>query len=232
MGKAWRGAEGLAEDVRYYGRWMRDEAEKRIGNLYPKVRVTAEMAKDRPDLRPYVEHELTVIAWLWARTVKSPNPAFAAIDVPLVSTFVLSRKEGQGRHMLNPSIEGPAIASRSKFGNPSTKRTNAGTKIARGANFRCLMSGIPISSNYIKAEGRAGRMGVRLMAIVGEGNRGRVYLSPTSEHELVAHAAEPTWYPEAADRSRSTFYVYALVWLDTLQGSLYRPPIGRAHSLL
>src|SRR5512142_924602 len=86
----WKGASGLAEDVRYYGQWMRDEAEKRIGHLYPKAVVTPEMAKGRPDLKPYVGKSLTVIAWLWARTVRSPNPAFAQVDVPLASTFVLS----------------------------------------------------------------------------------------------------------------------------------------------
>ena len=90
----WKGAQGLADDVRYYGQWMRDEAEKRIGHLYPKVDVTAEMAKSRPDLKPYVGKQLTVIAWLWARTVKSPNPAFADVDVPLASTFLLSTKAG------------------------------------------------------------------------------------------------------------------------------------------
>lgn len=71
----WQGAQGLAEDVRYYGGWMRDEAFKRIGHLYPKVKITAEMAKGRPDLKNYISKELTVIAWLWARTVRSPNPA-------------------------------------------------------------------------------------------------------------------------------------------------------------
>ena len=71
---SWSGASGLAEDVRYYGKWMRDEAEKRIGHLYPKIEVTAEMARDRTDLQQYVGRELTVIAWLWARTVKSPKP--------------------------------------------------------------------------------------------------------------------------------------------------------------
>ena len=93
--KSWKGAEGLAEDVRYYGQWMRDEAEKRIGHLYPKIGITAEMAKERPDLKPLVGQKLTVIAWLWARTVKSPNPAFAHVDVPLASTFMLSTKPGQ-----------------------------------------------------------------------------------------------------------------------------------------
>src|SRR5256712_2002360 len=91
----WQGARGLAEDVRYYGQWMRDEAAKRIGHLYPKVEVTAEMAKERPDLGPLVGRKLTVIAWLWARTVKSPNPAFAQVDVPLASTFMLSTKAGK-----------------------------------------------------------------------------------------------------------------------------------------
>ena len=82
--------------MRYYGQWMRDEAEKRIGHLYPKVEITAEMAKERPDLKPLVGRKLTVIAWLWARTVKSPNPAFAQVDVPLASTFMLSTNDGQG----------------------------------------------------------------------------------------------------------------------------------------
>ena len=92
----WRGAQGLAEDVRYYGQWMRDQAEKRIGHLYPKIEVTTDMAKERPDLERYKGRKLTVIAWLWARTVKSPNPAFADVEVPLASTFMLSTEEGQG----------------------------------------------------------------------------------------------------------------------------------------
>ena len=96
IAKTWRGAQGLAEDVRHYGRWMRDEAEKRIGHLYPPVETTPQMVRERPDLKPYEGRKLTVIAWLWARTVKSPNPAFADVDVPLASTFMLSTKEEQG----------------------------------------------------------------------------------------------------------------------------------------
>ncbi|MFN7913695.1 MAG: DUF1156 domain-containing protein, partial [Vicinamibacterales bacterium] len=102
--KTWAGAQGLADDVRYYGQWMRDEAEKRIGKLYPPIEVTAEMAKGRPDLKPYVGQKLTVIAWLWARTVKSPNPAFAKVEVPLVSTFMLSTKAGKEAYV-EPVIE-------------------------------------------------------------------------------------------------------------------------------
>ena len=94
VAREWKGAQGLAEDVRYYGQWMRDEAEKRIGHLYPKVEVTPEMVRERPDLKAYEGSKLTVIAWLWARTVKSPNPAFADVDVPLATTFKLSTKKG------------------------------------------------------------------------------------------------------------------------------------------
>jgi putative DNA methylase len=95
VNKTWRGAQGLAEDVRYYGQWMRDEAEKRIGHFYPKVEITAEIVKERPDLKPLMGKKLTVIAWLWARTVKSPNPAFARVDVPLATSFVLSTKRAR-----------------------------------------------------------------------------------------------------------------------------------------
>ena len=108
--RTWKGAQGLAEDVRYYGKWIRDEAEKRIGHLYPKVKITEEMAQDRPDLEPYVGKELTVIAWLWARTVKSLNPAFAHVDVPLVSTFMLSNKADKEAYV-EPVIEKDEILS-------------------------------------------------------------------------------------------------------------------------
>ena len=180
--KEWPGTQGLAEDVRYYGQWMRDEAEKRIGHLYPKVEVTMEMAQERPDLKPLVGRNLTVIAWLWARTVKSPNPAFAQVDVPLASTFMLSTKAGKEAYV-EPVIEDGGYRFTVKVGKPTdAEAAKNGTKLARGANFRCLMSGTPITGDYIKAEGRAGRMGARLMAVVAEGERGRVYLSPTEEH--------------------------------------------------
>lgn len=95
MMEDWTGAKGLAEDVRRYGHWMREEAFKRIGHLYPKVKITSEMVAERLDLKAYEGEELTVIAWLWARTVKSPNPAFSHVDVPLASSFVLSSKKGK-----------------------------------------------------------------------------------------------------------------------------------------
>ena len=200
---SWHGAQGLADDVRYYGQWMRDEAAKRIGHLYPQIEVTKEMAKDRPDLEPYIGKQLTVIAWLWARTVKSPNPAFANVDVPLASTFMLSTKAGKEAYV-EPVIEGGGYRFTVKIGKPKdAEAAKNGTKLAR-ANFECLMSGAPISGDYIKAEGEAGRMGARLMAIVAEGNRGRVYLAPTAEMEAIALTAQPTWKPEGDIPKRMT----------------------------
>jgi putative DNA methylase len=194
--KQWKGARGLAEDVRYYGPWMREEAEKRIGHLYPKIEITAEMAKERPDLKKYVGQKLTLIAWLWARTVKSPNPAFAQVDVPLASTFMLSTKTGKQVYV-EPVIEDGAYRFTVIVGKPrDAEAAKNGTKLSRGANFRCVMSGTPIASDYIKAEGKAGRMGARLMAIVAEGKRGRLYLPPTHEMEAVARQAKPEWKPD------------------------------------
>ena len=191
----WRGAQGLAEDVRYYGQWMRGEAEKRIGHLYPKIEVTAEMVAERPDLKRYKGRKLTVIAWLWARTVKSPNPAFADVEVPLASTFMLSTKKGKEAYV-EPVIESRGYRFTVKVGAPPDEATTkAGTKLSRGANFRCLMSGTPIAGNYIKTEGQAKRMGARLMSIVAEGDRGRLYLAPSVEHETAARQGKPEWWP-------------------------------------
>jgi putative DNA methylase len=196
VGRTWKGAQGLAEDVRYYGQWMRDEAEKRIGYLYPKIEVTAEIAKARSDLKPYVGKKLTVSAWLWARTVKSPNPAFASVDVPLASTFMLSTKAGKEVYV-EPVIQNGGYRFTVKVGKPKdAEGVKNGTKLSRGANFQCLMSGTPIGGDYIKAEGKAGHMGARLMAIVAEGERGRVYMAPTPEQEAAASTARPEWRPE------------------------------------
>ncbi|CAK0750008.1 putative DNA methylase [Gammaproteobacteria bacterium] len=197
----WTGAKGLAEDVRRYGAWMRTEAEKRIGHLYPKIEITAEMAIERPDLKPLVGQKLTVIAWLWARTVKSPNPVFSHAEVPLASTFVLSSKEGKEAYV-DPIMEGDSYRFTVKMGTPPERAKN-GTKLAR-ANFSCLISGTPVSGDYIKIEGKAGRIGARLMAIVAEGKRGRVYLAPTQEHEMAAKEAKATWYPEGEIATRMT----------------------------
>jgi putative DNA methylase len=201
--KTWRGAQGLAEDIRYYGQWMRDEAERRIGHLYPKVKVVREKngsyrhatTDEIKNPKSKIE-ELTVIAWLWARTVESSNPAYRGCHVPLVTSFWLSTKSGKAT-WVEPVIEGKTYRFEVRTGSPENKATvDAGTKLSRGANFRCILSQSPLSPEYIKAEGVAGRMGARLLAIVAEGDRGRVYLAPTDEQEAIAARAKPTWKPE------------------------------------
>jgi putative DNA methylase len=196
LAREWTGAQGLAEDVRYYGKWMRGEAEKRIGHLYPKVEVTRDMARGRPDLRPLVGEKLTVIAWLWARTVRSPNPAFARVAVPLASSFILSTRVGKEAYV-ETVVEKGCYCFTVKAGKPKdTEAARKGTKLSRGANFQCVMSGAPITGDYIRAEAKAGRMEARLMAMVAQGDRGRVYLPPTEAMDAVAHQANPEWRPD------------------------------------
>jgi putative DNA methylase len=192
--KEWRGAEGLAEDVRRYGAWMREEAEKRIGHLYPKVTITTGMAKERPDLRPLIGQELTVIAWIWARTVKSPNPAYSGTDVPLASTFILSTKPGKETYV-EPVLEGGSYRFTVRRGDaPAAAKTGTSFGVRKG--FRCLLSNAAISFSYIREQGLAHRMGDRMMAIVADSPGGRVYLPPTSDHERIATTVQPSWKPE------------------------------------
>jgi putative DNA methylase len=190
----WSGPKGLAEDVRRYGAWMREQAEQRIGNLYPKIAVTAEMAATRPDLKPLVGQELTVIAWLWARTVHSPNPAFSRVEVPLASTFILSSKVGKEAYVQSV-VKVDDYSFTVNVGSPPAEALH-GTAAGKRGGFYCLMSKSPIDYKYIRSEGSAGRIGSRLMAIIAEGARGRIYLSPTTEHEAIAREAKPKWRPE------------------------------------
>jgi len=194
--KNYDGAKGLAEDVRRYGHWMREEAFKRIGHLYPKVKITEEITQGRPDLKPYEGEELTVIAWLWARTVKSPNPAFSHVDVPLASSFILSSKNGK-EAFVYPVVEGEKYRFMVKVGKFPTDTKN-GTKIGRGGNFNCLISDTPIPVKAIREQGKQGTFKQRLMAVVAEGKNGRIYLSPTQEIENIAESARPIWKPETA----------------------------------
>ena len=191
---AWKGAQGLAEDIRHYGKWMRDEAESRIGHLYPKVAVTEEMAAERPDLVPYAGKELTVIAWLWARTVASPDPMMRGAHVPLVRSFVLSSKTGN-RVWVEPEV------NRETGTYCFVVRAGAGAvpdgTVARKGG-RCLVTGTPMPFTHIRAEAKAGRMSERLMAIVAEGERGRVYLSPLQDQSDIASSAVPEFKPSGS----------------------------------
>ena len=192
----WKGTYGLAEDVRFYGKWVRDEAEKRIGHLYQTIRVTQDMTIGRPDLKPYLGKKLTVIAWLWARTVQSPNPAFSHIHVPLASSFQLSTQDGKQAYV-QPVLNNDGYCFTVKTGQPEDEESVAsGTMAGKRSAFRCLMSGSPIGYDHIRSEAQAGRMGERMLAIVVDGIGERLYLSPTAEAEAIANGAKPMWRPD------------------------------------
>ena len=184
MRNGWNGAQGLAEDVRYYGEWMKQEAFQRIGHLYPKVKVPHEQGGG----------EATVIAWIWARTVKCPNPA-CGCEMPLASSFVLSKKKGK-EAWIEPQFdyEAKKITYKVRLGKGKVPEA---PKTARGAKFKCIMCGETTTDDYIKQESVNGRMGSVLMGIVAEGKHGRLYVSPTEEHVLAAQCSKPEGeYPD------------------------------------
>lgn len=171
----WKGAHGLAEDIRYYGQWMRDEAEKRIGHLYPKAKLAD-------------GSEATVIAWIWARTVKCTNPA-CGVQMPLVRSFALSTKKGKEtwvEPIIDQTTQPPTINYCVQTGQGKPQN---GTVNRQGAT--CIACGTPAPFEYVRSEGKAGRMGEQLMAIVAEGHKGRSYISPDAKHIALAAQATP-----------------------------------------
>lgn len=198
---SWPRATGLAEDVRRYGQWMRDQAFTRIGHLYPKATLGD-------------GSEATVIAWIWARTVTCPNPACQA-TMPLISSLWLSEKKSRPT-WLRPVVEGKQVrfkVATGKEGPPDPP------KQGRGAKFACLVCGDVAGDEYIKQEGRAGRMGAQLLATVAEGDRQRVYLEATDDHIKAAEVDRPHDVPDAelADDPRNIWCAnYGLTTFDRL----------------
>lgn len=193
----WSGAKGLAEDVRRYGHWMREEAFKRIGHLYPKLVITEEIARQREDLKPYIGQELTIIAWLWARTVKSPNPAFKHLYTPLISSFVVSDKKGKEAYVeLTSNSEGFQFFTKKGKSTDWSKRKE-GTKLSRNA-FRCVYSDIPVDLSYVKEQAKQGKLSQSLMCVVVEGRNERLFLTPNSEQEKIALDIDRDWEPSLA----------------------------------
>ncbi|MGI0485499.1 DUF1156 domain-containing protein [Pantanalinema rosaneae CENA516] len=179
---SWKGAQGLAADVRYYGKWIRDEAFKRIGHLYPKVALPKE----------YGGGEGTVIAWLWARTVKCPNPA-CGCDMPLLKTLQLSTKAGKEAFAdlkVDKSQMPPKIHFEVKQGKTLAE---SGTVDRKGAS--CPSCNSPVPFEHIRAEGKAGKMRQQLLATVADSQLGRVYISPTKNDEQYAYEAHSQWKP-------------------------------------
>lgn len=180
----WQGAQGLAADVQYYGEWMKREAFRRIGHLYPKVKVPHELGGG----------EATVIAWIWARTVKCPNPA-CGCEMPLASTFVLSKKKGK-EAWVKPITEGTSVRFEVQYG--KCPKEYESFKVGRSAVFKCPCCGEITTDAYVKQHGKAHEMGSQLMAVVGEGKHGRIYLSPDVEQTIAADVPAPESYPSGA----------------------------------
>lgn len=176
----WPGNTGLAEDVRRYGQWMRDEAEKRIGHLYPKAKL--------PD-----GTEATVIAWIWARTVRCPNPA-CRIQMPLVRSWWLSKRKGKETYVVPSIVDGKVSFSIAHNIEGAPTPENDGT--VRRTRAICIGCEEPVALSYVRAEGRAKRLGVELMAIVAEAKRRRVYLPPDTEHAKAANISRPVGAPD------------------------------------
>ena len=179
---SWSGSQGLSADIKYYSEWMKKEAFKRIGHLYPKVSLPKADGGG----------EATVLGWMWARTVKCSNPA-CGCQMPLASTFVLSKKKGN-EAWAKPIVEGDRVrfeVCREKC--PVEYET---LKQGRSAVFQCPKCGEITQDKYMKEEGKAGRLGSQLMAIVAEGKRGRIYLSPDEEQEKIAKSYVPEDYPD------------------------------------
>ncbi len=174
----WRGAAGLADDIRYYGKWMREQAVERIGHLYPK----AIDDNGKP---------LTVIAWLWARTVPCPNPA-CGIAMPLMRTFQVSKKRGN-EHWTKPVVDHSKGLVSFVVQDHDGGAPDGGTVNRNGAT--CVACGSVSPLSYVREQSRAGRMGEQMSAIVAEGNRKRVFLSPSDEHVRIALSAVPKWRP-------------------------------------
>ncbi|WEA26402.1 DUF1156 domain-containing protein [Rhizobium binxianense] len=183
-GGQWNGTscQGLVEDIRFYADLIRTEAEAAVGHLYPSVQI-----KDGSGG--------TVVAYMWARTVRSPDPSAGGAMVPLVSSFLLSTKEGK-KVWVEPVLDvsepdGYRFEVRDGLlGKENEARLKAGTKgQGRGSNFVCIHTGSTITGDYIKQEGMSGRLGTRMMAIVADGSRSRVYLSPVTAHEEAAKIA-------------------------------------------
>ena len=176
MNDSWEGVSGLVEDFCYYAEWMKNKAYDLIGHLYPRI-------------KDYKGVDQNVITWIWTRTVKCPNPA-CGCEMPLANTFELSKRKGKEAYIL-PIIKSNQIQYVVKYG----KDIPESPKMARG-KFKCICCGSPVDSSYIKSEGMSKRIGSQLMAIVAEGKRGRIYISPTDEHIQISKSVEPEWQPQ------------------------------------
>jgi putative DNA methylase len=194
-GELSRGTHGLAADVRYYGELIRERAFAKIGHLYPKVSLP----------RRYGGGDATVIAWIWARTVSSPNPAAHGKHIPLSSSFMLSTKSDNAAwiELIRDDSASGGWLPRVRSGNISPERLSEarlGARSGKAQSFICSLTSTPVPRSYVQAEGKAGRMSTRLVAIIAAGFGGKLFLSPLPDHETLGKAAAAN-----VEEARTTF---------------------------
>ena len=192
----YRNSEALAEDVRHYGKWLLDQTWDKVGEFYPKVTLPSQFGGG----------EATAIAWIWARTVMTPDPAFRGAHVPLVNSYILGSKPGR-ETIVYPIVDrqNGRYEFSVKYKDISKEdliHASIGSKAGKAQDFICLLSNTPITREYIREEGKAGRLGARLMAVVCEGKNGRIYAPPTTEMEEIAFRAGEL---SEVQQSRDTF---------------------------
>lgn len=218
--ESWPGMLGLAADLRHYGRLLRTRAQEKIGHLYPRVRLSNEQGGC----------EAPVIAWLWTRTVASPNPAARGKHVPLVSSFMLASAKGKHTwvelRMDDNAPHGWRFDLRTgSLDKDQLAKAKLGTRAGKAQDFLCFLTDTPIPRTYIQAEGKARRLGQALMAVVADGPTGRVYVAPAAEQEdaalfgpdsvLVADARSTFLAGQLPNRAGITGGVCSAYGLDT-----------------
>lgn len=206
----WKGTRGLAEDVRYYGRLIRKKTIAKIGHLYPTVTLPKEQGGG----------EAEVITWLWSRTVASDNAAAKGKHVPLIATYRLSKNA-----WIEPIVDKVSGTYRFNVKTGTPKDWDAismGTKLGRGAKFKCILTGEPISDKHIKSEGKAKRLGIIPIAIVAKGKKGRIFLPVNNKNNPVMPDIDELWHPYGDIPERltgGTCYGYGL----TRWGEIFTP---------
>jgi putative DNA methylase len=164
------GIPGFQADVRHYATWIHDRAQEELADLYPSA----------PNGDP-------VIAWWWARTVASPDPSVGGAQVPLVSSWQLSATRS------NEAIVRPIVSSDRRA--VSFEMTSGGTA-PPPSKEQCVITGTPITFEYLRGEGAAGRLGMRLIAGISDGPHGRSYWIADEDHLSAAERARPLDPPE------------------------------------
>lgn len=203
----WKGASGLAEDVRYYGEWMKQQAEKRVGHLYPKVKLSD-------------GSEATVIAWIWARTVKCPNPVCGA-EMPLISSYSLSKRKGKEtwlEPLINKTDSNVSFVIKTDGEPPKNP-----PKVARGAKFKCILCGEVSGDAYIRSYSKEKTMGEKLVTIIADGPHGRIYLPANEQHEIIVnHLTKPNFANDANMPQNPRWFSPPAFGLETYN-SLFTP---------